>query len=71
MSRIRVRINGQGVGTLFAVPFEITIGKFVRDGENSIENVTSINCLRNMLGFLRLKTLGSNLFLVSLQDHFF
>ena len=33
----RVKINGQDAGTLYAVPFETTIGPLLQDGENSIE----------------------------------
>ena len=32
-----VRINGQKAGVLFAVPFEINIGKWLKSGENTIE----------------------------------
>lgn len=39
----RLRINGQDAGTLFAVPFETTIGSLLRDGENTIEiDVTNL-----------------------------
>jgi hypothetical protein len=32
-----VRVNGQKVGTLLAVPFEINIGQWLKDGENTLE----------------------------------
>lgn len=39
----RVKINGQDAGTLYAVPFETTIGSLLRDGENTIEiDVTNL-----------------------------
>lgn len=33
----RVKVNGQYVRTLFSVPFEVTIGELLKDGENTIE----------------------------------
>ncbi len=33
----RVSVNGQYAGTLFAVPFEMNIGKFLKNGENILE----------------------------------
>lgn len=33
----RVRINGRDAGTLFAVPFEMNIGQFLKNGENTLE----------------------------------
>lgn len=39
----RVKINGQDAGTLYAVPFETTIGSLLHDGENTIEiDVTNL-----------------------------
>jgi len=32
-----VTVNGNPVATLFAVPFETNIGKFLKDGENTVE----------------------------------
>jgi polygalacturonase len=32
-----VKVNGQNAGTLFAVPFEVNIGRFLQNGENTIE----------------------------------
>ena len=33
----RVRINGQDAGTLWAVPYRCSIGKFLHAGKNTIE----------------------------------
>ncbi|MCD8539889.1 MAG: glycoside hydrolase, partial [Leadbetterella sp.] len=33
----RVKVNGQGAGTLFAVPFEINVGSLLKTGENTLE----------------------------------
>jgi hypothetical protein len=33
----RVHVNGNDAGVVFAVPFEINIGRFLRDGDNRIE----------------------------------
>jgi len=33
----RVRVNGRDAGTLFAVPFEMNIGQFLENGENTLE----------------------------------
>lgn len=39
----RIFINGQDAGTLFTVPFEITIGSLLHDGQNRIEiDVTNL-----------------------------
>lgn len=33
----RVRINGHECGTLFAVPYTMRVGQYLRDGENTVE----------------------------------
>lgn len=33
----RVRVNGMQVDTLFAVPFKTTVGKYLKEGENTLE----------------------------------
>lgn len=42
-----VRINGQDVGKLWSVPFEVRIGEYLRDGDNVIEiDVTNLQINR-------------------------
>jgi len=33
----RVRLNGQDVATLFSVPFEVAVGKYLKNGKNTLE----------------------------------
>ncbi|MDR2119964.1 MAG: glycosyl hydrolase family 2 [Tannerella sp.] len=33
----RVRINGNDAGVVFAVPFDVNVGRFLRDGDNRVE----------------------------------
>jgi len=46
---VRVEINGQLAGHIYAEPFHLCIGNFLQVGENRIE-LTLFNSLRNLLG---------------------
>lgn len=43
----RVKLNGHKVGTLFSVPFKISVGQFLRKGSNTLEvEVTNLSANR-------------------------
>ena len=47
----RVRINGEDVGCLWAVPYEIRVGKYLREGKNHLE-VEVTNLPANRISWL-------------------
>lgn len=43
----RVRVNGQNAGTLFSIPFKISVGRFLHEGGNTLEvEVTNLSANR-------------------------
>ena len=43
----RVKLNGQAVGTLWSFPFKISIGKYLKTGENKLEiSITNLSANR-------------------------
>lgn len=46
---VRVEVNGQSAGPIYAEPYRLTIGHLLHAGENRVE-LTLYNSLRNLLG---------------------
>ena len=43
----RVRVNGQEVGTLFSIPFQVAVGQYILPGQNILEiDVTNVSANR-------------------------